>query len=66
MTRKLSLKKLAFLTLCACAIPAAAIFQQYRSITIEAKAEDDCPYVYGNRSITDVTRQGDHVICTYR
>ena len=62
----MTLRKLAFYTLCAAAIPAAVIVNNYRSVTIEAKAEDDCPYVYGNRAITDVTREGDHVVCTYR
>ena len=62
----MTLKKLAFYTLCAAAIPAAVIVNNYRSVTIEAKAEDDCPYVYGSRNIIAVERDGDHVNCVYR
>jgi hypothetical protein len=46
--------------------PAAIIVDNYRSITIETAAEDDCPYVYGTRHITAVIRDGDHVSCQYR
>lgn len=62
----LTIQKLAFLVTCASAIPAAVIVDSFRSITIEAKAEDDCPYVYGTRHITAVIRDGDHVNCQYR
>jgi hypothetical protein len=50
----------------AVAVPLWAIYQQHRTITMQAAAEDDCPYVYGDRPIVDVTRDGDHVNCVYR
>lgn len=59
-----------WLTLAAIAVPVWAIAQQYRTVSIEARAEDDCPYFYGAYALDRVEgfdRGAFHAVrCVYK
>jgi hypothetical protein len=66
-----SLSLIVGLALAAAAVPLYATYVQYRTVTIEAAAEDDCPYIYGAYDLKEVTpfttSDGMHkVYCVYQ
>jgi hypothetical protein len=66
-----SLALIVALALAAVMVPLYATYEQYRTVTIEAAAEDDCPYIHGAYDLTEVTpfttSDGMHkVYCVYQ